>query len=241
MSRFFSATCLVAPSPVTDATPATMIRRIAPAPPHPTSGSATVAEPPDVPPLTDRELLAALAASSPHAGHVLYDRLIHIVEWTILRIMGQRSAEHDDLVQGAFEQIVISLHEQRYAERCSLTSWASAVSCHVALNALRSRKRQRALQVEQAPRELDARAPGDLESQLAARQTLERVRAELARMNPGRAQVLLLHEVNGLELAEIATVLGISVMAAQSRLSRGRRELRARLGGGASPGGELDD
>lgn len=192
-------------------------------------------------PWTDRQLLAALAASDPRAGHALYDRLIRIVEWTILRIMGQRSTEHDDLVQGAFEQIVISLHQQRYAERCSLTSWASAVSCHVALNALRTRRRQRALSVEHLPRELETRDPADLESQLAARQALERVRTELSRMNPGRAEVLLLHEVNGLDLSEIASVLGISVMAAQSRLSRGRRELRARLDGGPTPEVALDD
>jgi RNA polymerase sigma-70 factor (ECF subfamily) len=231
-----------------------MIRRIAPAPPRAVSadparaaGSRGTAHLPDMPvprddnPWTDRQLLAALAASDPRAGHALYDRLIRIVEWTILRIMGQRCTEHDDLVQGAFEQIVISLHQQRYAERCSLTSWASAVSCHVALNALRSRRRQRLVSVEHMPRELETRDGADLESQLAARQALERVRTELARMNPGRAEVLVLHEVNGLELAEIASVLGISVMAAQSRLSRGRRELRARLDGGHAPEGALDD
>ena len=48
-------------------------------------------------------------------------------------------------------------------------------------------------------------------------------------MNAGRAEVLLLHEVNGLGLSDIARVLGISVAAAQSRLSRGRRELGERL------------
>ena len=48
-------------------------------------------------------------------------------------------------------------------------------------------------------------------------------------MNQARAEVLVLHEVNGLELAEIAHVLGISQAAAQSRLSRGRRELLQRL------------
>jgi DNA-directed RNA polymerase specialized sigma24 family protein len=67
------------------------------------------------------------------------------------------------------------------------------------------------------------------------------VRAELALMNPGRAQVLVLHEVNGLELSEIATVLGISVMAAQSRLSRGRRELMSRLEAADSSNGSFDD
>jgi RNA polymerase sigma-70 factor, ECF subfamily len=204
----------------------------------------------ELPDWSDRQLLAALAESDPRAGLLLYDRLIRIVEWTISRIMGQRWAEHEDLVQGAFEQIVVTLHEQRFAHRCSLTSWASAVSCNVALNALRSQRRQRALRVESAhvPEPHD---PHNLENQLAARQALERVRRELVRMNPDRAQVLVLHEVNGLELSEIASVLGISVMAAQSRLSRGRRELLDRLDAGApsalsaaaptTPGGAADD
>jgi len=182
-----------------------------------------------MPEWSDQELLNALAANDPRAGLVLYDRLIRIVEWTILRVLGQRSEEHEDLVQGAFEQIVVTIHKQRYAHRCSLTSWASAVSCHVALNALRSRRRQRALRAETAARGLEAQLRPDLENQLAARQALERIRHELARMNPARAEALVLSEINGLELAEIAGVLGISVMAAQSRVSRGRRELMERL------------
>jgi RNA polymerase sigma-70 factor (ECF subfamily) len=189
-----------------------------------------------MPEWSDRQLLLALAEGDPRAGLLLYDRLIRIVEWTISRIMGQRSTEHEDLVQAAFEQIVVTLHRQRYAQRCSLTSWASAVSCHVALNALRAQRRQRSLRAESAVQAPEPHDPANLENQLAARQTLERVRAELARMNPSRAQALVLHEVNGLELSEIALALGISVMAAQSRLSRGRRELLDRLGGGAEVG-----
>lgn len=194
-----------------------------------------------IPDWSDRELLAALAANDPRAGFALYDRLIRIVEWTLLRIMGRRSAEHEDLVQAAFEQIVITLRRQRYAERCSLTSWASAVSCNVALNALRSRRRQRVFHSEPPPAAPEPRDQRDLEEQLAARQALESVRAELARMNPARAQALVLHEVNGLELTEIAGVLGISLTAAQSRLSRGRRELMARLGEHAPRAGGSDD
>jgi RNA polymerase sigma-70 factor, ECF subfamily len=191
----------------------------------------------DMPDWSDHQLLSALAARDPRAGLVLYDRLIRVVEWTILRIMGQRSAEHEDLVQGAFEQIVVTLHQQRYAHRCSLTSWASAVSCHVALNALRAQRRQRALRAQSAAQTHEPPDPTNPENQLAARQALERVRMELGRMNPARAQALVLHEVNGMELSEIALVLGISVVAAQSRLSRGRRELLERLGTNASAAG----
>ncbi|HTV23774.1 MAG TPA: RNA polymerase sigma factor [Polyangiaceae bacterium] len=188
---------------------------------------------------SDRELVRALELGDPRAGLLLYDRLIRIVEWTILRITGQRSSEHEDLVQMAFEQIVVTLHRQRYAHRCSLTSWASAVSSHVALNALRSQRRRRVSVAESADGLPEPRASGDLEDQLAARQVLERIRHELARMNPARARALVLHEINGLELSEIAGVLGISVVAAQSRLSRGRRELIERLS--SDVGGRPDD
>lgn len=213
-----------------------VIRRIARVPPQP----AEPARVDDTPDWSDRELLVALAEGDPRAGYVLYDRLIRIVEWTVLRITGQRGADHDDLVQSAFEQIVITLRGDRYSARCSLTSWASAVSCNVALNALRSRRRQRSFFGSEPPQSTpEPRDHHDLEGQLAARQALERVRGELARMNPARAEALVLHEVNGLGLDEIAALLGISVMAAQSRLSRGRRELMERLE--RAPAGGRDD
>jgi RNA polymerase sigma-70 factor (ECF subfamily) len=202
-----------------------VIRRITRAPPLP----SPAVEKDGMPDWTDRELLKALAEHDPRAGLMLYDRLIRVVEWTILRIMGQRSIEHEDLVQAAFEQIVVSIHRQRFAYRCTLSSWASAVSCHVALNALRTRRRQRAFQGERAPGDVEPANRTDLESQLVAREALARVRDELALMSAERAEALVLHDINGLELSEIARVLGISVMAAQSRLSRGRRELMERL------------
>ena len=67
-----------------------------------------------------------------------------------------------------------------------------------------------------------------LESQLRARDELEWVRRHLAEMPPDRATAMLLHAM-GHELVEIAELTATSVAAAQSRLSRGRRELRAHL------------
>jgi RNA polymerase sigma-70 factor (ECF subfamily) len=195
------------------------------------SGPAAADARAEASPLEDHELISALLAGDPGAGPELYDRLVRVVEWTILRVTGRRLADHEDLVQSAFEQIVISLYRQRFARACALTSWASSISCHVALNALRSQQRSRRwLLPEQALPELERAASGsDVEGEVGARRELERVRSHLARMKPERASAVILHDVNGLELKELAAVMGVSVAAAQSRLSRGRRELGERL------------
>jgi DNA-directed RNA polymerase specialized sigma24 family protein len=47
-------------------------------------------------------------------------------------------------------------------------------------------------------------------------------------MNPKGAQALLLHDVLGYDLAEIAQITGVTVAAAQARLVRSRKELLRR-------------
>lgn len=67
------------------------------------------------------------------------------------------------------------------------------------------------------------------EDQLSARDEMVAVRQHLAKMNPDHVTAMLLH-AQGYTLVEIAELTHVSAAAAQSRLSRGRRELRARLG-----------
>jgi len=76
--------------------------------------------------------------------------------------------------------------------------------------------------------ELDASGQ-DLERTLESRQSLERVREQLAQLAPAKAEAVLLHDVLGHGLTEVAALMGSSVAAAQTRLSRGRRELMERL------------
>jgi len=47
-----------------------------------------------------------------------------------------------------------------------------------------------------------------------------------------KAETLFLHDVEGLDLAEIAALTGTSVAAAQSRLVRARKELLERVNRG---------
>lgn len=179
-------------------------------------------------PRTDEQLIAGLLGGDPRAGEQLYDHLIRVVDWTLLRVVGRRSEEHDDLVQSVFEQVVKTIQTGRYSRACSLTSWASAIASNVGLNSLRQRKRDQHLLAAADAVRFD-RSGTDVEAQVIARRRLQMARAELANMDPGRAQALILHDVNGVALNEMAAALDISVAAAQSRLSRGRRELSARM------------
>ena len=187
---------------------------------------------------TDAELIDAFERGDGQACEQLYDRLIGVVEGTLWRVLGRRDEHHDDLVQSAFEQIVMTLSRRRFARACSLSSWASTVTAHIAFNAIRARTRER--QVLDRTRNPEADLGDlahhdDVEREVGVREDFARVRIYLAEMDWGRAATLFLHDVLGHELSEISVLMGVSVAAAQSRLVRGRRELQERLSKGSDP------
>lgn len=199
-------------------------------------GSADPVEPS----LSDSDLIDAFERGDGHACEKLYDRLIGTVEGTLWRVLGRRDEAHDDLVQSAFEQIVLTLSSRRFARACSLASWASSVTAHVAFNVLRSRTRERRVLDRGRDGEHEANSRSsfeDVEREVSVREALASVRVHLAEMNEAQATTMFLHDVMGHELAEIAVLTGVSVAAAQSRLVRGRKELRERIDNGKKGAG----
>jgi RNA polymerase sigma-70 factor (ECF subfamily) len=181
---------------------------------------------------SDEEIIDAFARGDHRAGPLIYERLVGVVDATLYRVIGRREADHDDLVQAAFEQIIVTLARRSFAGGCTLTGWAASIACHVGLNAIRSRRRARRVFSTDHDSEAEAARqaePRDVEAQVIARREMDRVRVHLAEMDPGRAMTLFVHDVVGVSLAETARLTGVSVSAAQSRLVRGRRELRQRL------------
>ena len=188
--------------------------------------------------ISDEALIDAVRRGDDRISDQLYDRLIGVVEGTLFRVLGCRESDHDDLIQEAFEQIVMTLTRRRFAGACSLATWASTVAAHVGLNALRSKVRERKVIDRSAltePMGSRTAAGADVESQVHSRRELEMLRQELAMMRQEKASVVILHEVLGHDLAEIAAMTGASVAATQSRLVRGRRELAERLARRTTP------
>ena len=94
--------------------------------------------------LTDEQLVEAVQRGDSTIPDQLYHRLVDAVDVTLYRIFGRREPDHEDLIQLAFEQIVLTLSRRSYAGACSLRTWATAVTSRVAFNVLRARRRERA-------------------------------------------------------------------------------------------------
>jgi RNA polymerase sigma-70 factor (ECF subfamily) len=184
------------------------------------------------PAYTDTELFEGIATGDERIARELYRRLLPAVEAALYRVLGRREHDHEDLVQSSFEQIVATLAQRRYAQACSLNTWASTIAAHIALKSLRSRYRQRnVFDARVGADQLAEFAMGrdDVERTVAQRRELEQLRLRLSELPAAQAEAVVLHDLMGHPLAEIATLTGASVAAAQSRLVRGRKELMARL------------
>ena len=192
------------------------------------------------PELSDRELLAAIRRGEGSSAQLLYDRLQPAIEHTIVRVLRRRTEQNDDLVQITFERIVRAIVEDRFAGQSSLTTWASAIAGHVAIDALRRSVRERRLFSNTTATEVSPLPAGDramTESRLEARSEIQRLHRILGKMKPSLAEILVLFDVLGHNLDEVAALLSITPSAAQSRLFRARKELVRRAG--VVRGGEL--
>ncbi len=194
-----------------------------------------------VPAYTDAELFEGIAQGDERISREIYRRLLPAVEAALYRVLGRREAEHEDLVQTSFEQIILTLSERRYAQACSLNTWASTLAAHVALKALRSRYRRRSVfNTALEPDEISELPSGgdDVERTVGNRREIERLRHLLSELPPAQAEAVVLHDLMGHPLAEIATITGASLAAAQSRLVRGRKELGLRMARARAEGGD---
>jgi RNA polymerase sigma-70 factor (ECF subfamily) len=104
---------------------------------------------------------------------------------------------------------------------------AATIARNVAVDALRARSRERRVFTSD---ECDG-AEGKVSTEVGpehlayVHQQLREFAGALSRVAAGKADVVYLHDVLGYDLAEVATMVGTSVAAAQSRLVRGRREI----------------
>ncbi len=177
--------------------------------------------------VSDVDLVAALARGEEWAAECLVDRVQPVLDKTLRRLLRTTGPDFDDLMQSAFERIIRTLTERPLAFSYNLAGWSSVVATRVALDSFRRRGLERRLFLGLE----DAEVPrhDGLERQLDARVQIKWLSQALGKLPRKHAEALLLHDVLGHDLAEIAELTDSTVAAAQSRLVRGRKHLLARL------------
>jgi RNA polymerase sigma-70 factor, ECF subfamily len=167
------------------------------------------------------------------SGYVASDRLYRIASAALLKILRRKPPDFDDLLQTTVERVLRSLQAGTFSRSCSLPTWISVIANHVAIDWVRTSSRNAAsaelVDDSEVAHLWPARARVPLEQQLEARSLLRYAGGVLDGMTKSSCDPLILHDLHGHDLAEIAAIMKISVAAAQSRLVRARQQLKRRL------------
>ena len=127
-------------------------------------------------------------------------------------------------------------HVGNFHEQARFSTWFTRIVVNQCLMRLRKQKRQPVVSLEHKVSDEERpflREPVDTrntpEDALGKEQLLVILRAEINRIPPLLRTALLMRDIEGKGLPEVAEALGISVPAVKSRLLRARGELRERL------------
>ncbi|HYO96365.1 MAG TPA: sigma-70 family RNA polymerase sigma factor [Polyangiaceae bacterium] len=177
---------------------------------------------------TDAVLVTAARAGEAWAQEALYQRYARMVIAMSQRMLVDRD-DADDLVQDVFVYAIDRLHTLDNPQ--AFGSWIGSIVVRTAFKRLRKRRLLARLGLYRAaPVDLDLivapNTPPDVAAELRA------VYAMLERLPVEERMALVLRRVEGMEIAEIAASMGLSVAtvkrrlsAVQARLSRARQRL----------------
>lgn len=177
-----------------------------------------------LPRVSDAELVERCRAGDGAAFQELFRAHRSDVARLVQRMTAGRDV--DDLVQEVFLQAHRSLPRFRGDSR--LSTWLYRITMNVVLMHRRAARARPELVAElrgPAPRD-DAGAPDE---QVARGRRIAAFHRLLGGLSDKKRAVFVLHELEGLPPAEIATVLGIPVLTVRTRLFYARRELLSAL------------
>lgn len=185
------------------------------------TGSAAALGPADEADLIDR--CRRLERS---AHDELYHRFRRQVAGNLYRVLGDRD-DLEDLVQEVF--VIAFRGLDRFRGDARLSTWLYRICVNVALGRIRTRKRRPnaigVVDLDTAPADPSlTERPEQPDRSLERRRDQERVYAALELLAPKKRIVLYLHEIEGLDLKEIAYLVDSNPVTVRTRLFYARRE-----------------
>ncbi|HJZ87824.1 MAG TPA: sigma-70 family RNA polymerase sigma factor [Polyangia bacterium] len=168
-------------------------------------------------PSSAEDVVARCKSGERRAFEELYFAYRRQVAAQLYRLIGP--ADLDDAVQEVFFEVWRSIG--RFRAESKLSTWLYRLTVNVALRRLRTRKRREPPNAGDP----DALPFGDTpERALRRKLALRRVQCILDQMAPKKRIVFVLHEIEGLEVAEIADIVRAPRVTVRTRLHYARKE-----------------
>jgi RNA polymerase sigma-70 factor (ECF subfamily) len=173
--------------------------------------------------LRDADLLQATASGEEEAFAEIYRRYHGRVYRFAYHMTGSVAAA-EDVTHSSFLSLLESPRRYR-PERAALSTYLCAAARNQNLKRLRRTRRE----VLSAETPEDPRRDGPLEALIAAERTRV-VRDAILRLAPLHREVVILFEIEDLDLATVAQIVGADVGTVKVRLHRARTRLKQWLG-----------
>jgi RNA polymerase sigma-70 factor (ECF subfamily) len=168
---------------------------------------------------TEHDLVRRCVAGDAGAWRALYDRHFPDVE-RLVSVLGISDAEGDDLCQEIF--LLIYRHLPRFRGEARLSTWIYRLATREAIRFAKKRRLRRRL-AELFARERNATAPAPWADSAAGRKHY--LQELLGRLAPERRLALVLYEIEGVPVSEIARICDCAENTIWTRLHRARGDL----------------
>jgi RNA polymerase sigma-70 factor (ECF subfamily) len=180
--------------------------------------------------LADDELLHAHIAGDREAFAELFRRHRDRLWAVALRTLGDRDEAAD-----ALQDALLSAYRgaARFRGDSAVTTWLHRIVVNACLDRLRRRRTHPTVPLPDGARGAGRDTPGatrELAAPTPDHDTAVAVRQALAQVPPDQRIALILVDVQGYPVAEVAKILGIPEGTVKSRCARGRARLAALLG-----------
>jgi RNA polymerase sigma-70 factor (ECF subfamily) len=168
----------------------------------------------ETPEVDDATLARSAAAGDPAAHTAIWDRYNPLVRRVLRRTMGP-SGDVEDQVQEVF----LRFYRNRALLRnpAALRSFLFGITLRVAASELRSRRVRSWLRLTPDGMLDDLAAP---HVDADAREAVKRLYTILDRLDTASRLAFVLHHIEGLELLDVASALGVSLATVKRRLAR---------------------
>jgi RNA polymerase sigma-70 factor (ECF subfamily) len=180
-----------------------------------------------------QELVSASVRGDRPAQSALYRSYAQMVLGLVWHFLGpQQAADIEDTVQKVFIALFRSL--PLYEGRCSFDTWVNRICSKVCISEIRKKYRKRVLRTNPGDM-IDAETVGDSThnpgADLARKELIGKIREALNKLKPLNRIIVILYEIEGKPVEEIAQILSVPQGTVKSKLFRSRDKLQYFLKG----------